>query len=113
MRPLAAAAAARKMGTPTPKAITGGAEARPLRAFGSQPRALRTKLESIDGKDPLADAEGSGGLRSPSTPTTVKGVDNIDLGDDVDDDASPLDERGQLKPFDEVPSKPVETESTD
>lgn len=114
MRPLAAAAAARKMSTPTPKSLSG-AEARPLRAFSSQPRALRTKLESVDGRDPLAGMGEGSSTRSlsPETPTTVKGREHIDLGDDIDDDASPLDEQGELRPFDEVAPSPVEVETKD
>ncbi|ETN36546.1 uncharacterized protein HMPREF1541_08824 [Cyphellophora europaea CBS 101466] len=113
MRPLAAAAAARKVATPTPTPASASHEARPLRAFSSQPRALRTKLESVDGRDPLADAGEGSSLRSPSpeSPTAIKGRQNIDLGDDVDEDASPLDERGELKPFDDLPPTPHEIEA--
>ncbi|KPI42203.1 uncharacterized protein AB675_5578 [Cyphellophora attinorum] len=107
MRPLAAAAAARRMGTPSAKPSGTAIEARPLRAFSSQPRALRVKPESLEGKDPLADLSEN---TSPQTPTLSKGREDLDLGADVDDDASPLDAKGDLlPPFDDIAPKPMET----
>jgi predicted nucleic acid-binding Zn-ribbon protein len=107
MRPLAAAAAARRMNTPSAKPSGTAIEARPLRAFSSQPRALRVRPESLDGKDPLADLSENA---SPQTPTLSKGREDLDLGADVDDDASPLDAKGDLlPPFDDIAPKPMET----
>lgn len=80
MRPLAAAAQARK----------GAAEARPLRAYNSQPRALSSRQQEKRPEDsqpfpPLRD-------ESPHTPTQSKRP-SLDFADDVDEDASPLDGR--------------------
>ncbi|KAK5053913.1 hypothetical protein LTR84_001875 [Exophiala bonariae] len=80
MRPLAAAAQARK----------GAAEARPLRAYNSQPRALSNRQQEKRPEDsqpfpPLRD-------ESPHTPTQSKRP-SLDFADDVDEDASPLDGR--------------------
>jgi hypothetical protein len=80
MRPLAAAAQARK---------AGGSEARPLRAFNSQPRALSSRQaekrpDSIPPPSALK-------IEPPRTPTQAKNQLSLDLTADVDDDASPLD----------------------
>lgn len=80
MRPLAAAAQARK----------SSAEARPLRAYNSQPRALSSRQQEKRPEDsqpfpPLRD-------ESPHTPTQSKRP-SLDFADDVDEDASPLDGR--------------------
>lgn len=108
MRPLAAAAAARKLSAVSAK--SSGPEARPLRAFSSQPRALRTKLESVEGRDPLAEA---GATSGPLTPTTNKGQQELDVGEDVDDDASPLDAKSYFRPFDDIDPRPINVEDND
>jgi hypothetical protein len=79
MRPLAAAAAARK----------SSSEARPLRAYSSQPRALSSKQAE---KRPQSSQSEPRPLRpeSPHTPIQAKRP-VLDLAEDVDDDASPLD----------------------
>lgn len=79
MRPLAAAAAARK----------SSSEARPLRAYSSQPRALSSKQAE---KRPQSSQSEPRPLRpeSPHTPMQANRP-TLDLAEDVDDDASPLD----------------------
>jgi hypothetical protein len=74
MRPLAAAAPIRKS--------SGSAEARPLRAYNAQPRALSGGNKQPQPSRPRAE--------SPHTPTQP-GRPSLDLGADVDDDASLLD----------------------
>lgn len=80
MRPLAAAAQARK----------GAAEARPLRAYNSQPRALSSRQQEKRSEDshPFPQIRDE----SPHTPTQSKRP-SLDFADDVDEDASPLDGR--------------------
>ncbi|KAK5235800.1 hypothetical protein LTR47_003275 [Exophiala xenobiotica] len=79
MRPLAAAAAARK----------SSSEARPLRAYSSQPRALSSKQAE---KRPQSSQSEPRPLRpeSPHTPIQARRP-ILDLAEDVDEDASPLD----------------------
>jgi chromosome segregation ATPase len=85
MRPLAAAAQIRK---------SSGPEARPLRAYSSQPRALSSRQAD---KRPASSQSASSSLPSqlniepPRTPTQAKHQPSLDLTEDVDDDASPLD----------------------
>jgi hypothetical protein len=80
MRPLAVAAAqARK---------SGGPEARPLRAYNSQPRALSSRQAEKRPESSPSQRD----IEPPQTPTQVKNQPNFDLTEDVDDDASPLDE---------------------
>ncbi|KAL6251013.1 hypothetical protein RBB50_001221 [Rhinocladiella similis] len=78
-RPLAAAAAARKTSS----------EARPLRGYSSQPRALSSRQPD---KRPDSSQSEPRPLRAecPHTPTQSKRP-SLDLMDDVDEDASPLD----------------------
>ncbi|KAJ9651195.1 hypothetical protein H2198_009527 [Neophaeococcomyces mojaviensis] len=101
-RPLAAAAAARRTGVSSP---SKGAQ--PLRAFNSQPRALsgahlparRETNESRPGSSGsvIRPSEPSSTIvEPPSTPLALKA--ESDFGDDVDDDASPLD--GKDRGFD-------------
>ncbi|KIW13104.1 hypothetical protein PV08_08291 [Exophiala spinifera] len=79
-RPLAAAAAA---------ARKTSSEARPLRGYSSQPRALASRQPD---KRPDSSQSEPRRLRpeSPHTPTQSKRP-SLELTDDVDDDASPLD----------------------
>ena len=86
MRPLAAAASqARK---------SGGPEARPLRAYSSQPRTLSSRQAD---KRPGSSHSVQSSLPSqltidpPRTPTQAKNQPSLDLTEDLDDDASPLD----------------------
>lgn len=83
MRPLAAAAQARK----------AGPEARPLRAYSSKPRALssrqpekRTESSPQTQSSPLQPT-----AEPPRTPIQTSNRSSLDLGEDVDDDASPFD----------------------
>jgi len=80
MRPLAAATQARK----------GAAEARPLRAYNSQPRALSSRQQDKNPEDiqPFPQIRDE----SPHTPTQSTRP-SLDFADDVDEDASPLDGR--------------------
>ena len=86
MRPLAAAAAARKGSAST-------SEARPLRAYNSQPRSLASRAQD---KRPES-AQNHAHPEPPSTPimTVSDGRDSLggDLTDDLDDDASPLENK--------------------
>ncbi|EXJ58523.1 hypothetical protein A1O7_05949 [Cladophialophora yegresii CBS 114405] len=83
MRPLAAAAAQARKG--------GGPEARPLKAYNPQPRALSSRqAEKRPERSPsLSKPE------LPQTPTQVKNQPSFDLTADVDEDASPLEEDTQ------------------
>ncbi|KEF55960.1 uncharacterized protein A1O9_07540 [Exophiala aquamarina CBS 119918] len=82
MRPLAAAAAA--------QARNGGVEARPLRAYNSQPRALSSRQQEKRSEESHPFPQIRDG--SPHTPTQSKRP-SLDFADDVDEDASPLDGR--------------------
>ncbi|OAP60696.1 hypothetical protein AYL99_05698 [Fonsecaea erecta] len=72
----------------------GGPEARPLRAYSSQPRALSSKqadkhpegLQLQPGSSPTSQLK----IDLPQTPVQAKNEANLDLTEDVDDDASPL-----------------------
>jgi len=95
MRSLAAGAAQARKG--------GGPEARPLRAYNSQPRALTSRQaekpygssQSHDNSSPHSQLK----IEPPRTPTQMKNQPRFDLMEDVDDDASPLDgeEGGHLE----------------
>ncbi|KIX93012.1 uncharacterized protein Z520_11285 [Fonsecaea multimorphosa CBS 102226] len=73
----------------------GGPEARPLRAYSSQPRALSSRqadkrpenLQLQPNSSPTSQLK----IDLPQTPIQAKDGANLDLTDDVDDDASPLD----------------------
>ncbi|KAK5074316.1 hypothetical protein LTR64_006539 [Lithohypha guttulata] len=100
-RPLAAAASARNVTGPGPPS----AGARPLRAFSSQPRTLssarplgrRDTNESTSGSlGSVAREPSSTKVEPPSTPLQL--ATGSDFGDDVDEDASPLD--GKERAFD-------------
>lgn len=100
MRPLAAAAAqARK---------TSGPEARPLRAFNTQPRALSSRQaeKQPESSQPQLGPSPPSQLKiePPRTPTQIKNHQDLDLADDVDDDASPLDgnDTGHLEEADPI-----------
>lgn len=106
MRPLAAAAAARKAHSGFPGATGAGpavdVQPRPLRGYSSKPRALGARREVVVEQDePL----GGGNLKSPTSPTpqprpqtppmqSSATENNDDLMGDVDEDASPLGGRG-------------------
>ena len=77
MRPLAAAALARK--------AQGGPEPRSLRAFNSQPRVFNSRQPPRVETGEVSNAKRSS---SPHTPTLIK---RQSFSHDVDDDASPLD----------------------
>ncbi|KAJ9609743.1 hypothetical protein H2200_006071 [Cladophialophora chaetospira] len=91
MRPLAAASARK----------AGGPEARPLRAYNSQPRALSSRQAE---KRPES-ARSQLKIEPPRTPTQVKNQPSFDLTEDLDDDASSLDGRdtGNLEDADADP----------
>ena len=80
MRPLAAAALARK--------AQGGPEPRPLRAFNGQSRALNSRQPP---RIETAEASSTKRISSPHTPPVSKRESQEDFGHDVDEDASPLD----------------------
>ena len=98
MRPLAAAAAARKAQGPT--SATPDVQPRPLRGYSSKPRALGAKRETVIEQDAPLGAI----TRSPTSPLTplpkrmsplAVGGDSADddLTGGFDDDASPLEGR--------------------
>jgi len=97
-RPLATAAATRRTESGS---LSGGA--RPLRAFSSQPRTLSSaRLLTRDTNESPADSldsvirpsnSSSTKVEPPSTPLALK--PESDFGDDVDEDASPLDGKNQ------------------
>lgn len=81
MRPLAGVAAQTRKSS---------IEARPLRAYNAQARTLSSRQQEKRGE-----TSGSYSLpraESPQTPTQSKGA-SLDFGEDVDEDASPLDGR--------------------
>jgi len=93
-RPLAAAASARKAGPNTPSS-----GARPLRSFSTQPRTLAgarplARRGTNESTGSVIHQPSSMKVEPPSTPLMMNA--DSDFGDDVDEDASPLEgkERG-------------------
>lgn len=80
MRPLAAAAQARM----------SSSEARPLRAYNSQPRALSSRQKETRTENSQAPTDPQPRAEPPHTPIQAKRP-SLDLADDFDEDASPLD----------------------
>ncbi|KAK4940647.1 hypothetical protein LTR10_019277 [Elasticomyces elasticus] len=87
MRPLAAAAQARKSSSEARKTSL---EARPLRAYNSQPRALSSRQREKRTESPQPPTDSSPRDESPHTPIQAKRP-SLNLSDDFDEDASPLD----------------------
>ncbi|KAK5947086.1 hypothetical protein PMZ80_001232 [Knufia obscura] len=88
-RPLAAAAAARNAGPSTPSS-----GARPLRSFSTQPRTLAgarplARRGTNESTGSVIHQPSSMKVEPPSTPLAMNA--DSDFGDDVDEDASPLD----------------------
>ena len=99
-RPLAAAATARKAGPSTP---TSGA--RPLRSFSTQPRTLAgarplARRGTNDSMESVIHRPSSMRVEPPSTPLMMNA--DSDFGDDVDEDASPLDGKDRGLGADEI-----------
>ena len=99
MRPLAAAAAARKAQSGSSFSVDN--QPRPLRGYSSKPRALGAKRENAVQEDAPKDSATMKSPTSPHTPVskrmspvaTVEAEVNDDLTDGFDEDASPLEGR--------------------